>query len=209
MAHGQRPAKAGVIASRRTRPRLVTLATASPRRHALFRAFGLPHRIIVPRVAEVHDPRLAPVDVVKHNALLKARAVARRTTTGVIVAADTLVVCGGRLFGKPRNRADAKRMLRSLSGRTHHVYTGVCVLDLDRQRTSLDVAVTAVTIRRLSTFAIKRYLRESVHHDKAGAYAIQDTHGMLIDRLHGSLSNVVGLPLHVLERRLRDCGFPV
>ena len=140
------------------------------------------------------------------NARLKAEWAATRLTRGVVLAADTVVVLGRRIFGKPSNRAVAVRMLQHLSGRTHRVYTGVCVVDVDKHRTTLDVAVTRVRMRRLSPTDIEAYLRRAKPWDKAGAYAVQEAGGMLIDKMNGSFSNVVGLPLDVVEKRLRRCG---
>ena len=203
MAHGQRPQTPSLNAGLR---RPIILATASPRRHALFRAFGIPHRIQVPRVREAHHEQGHPRRLVRHNALLKARAVASRRRKGLVVAADTVVVCNGTVFGKPRDRGEALRMLRALSGKTHQVYTAVCVVDVDRRKTLLDVATTRVRLRRLSAHDIAQYVTRTHPWDKSVAYAVQDPEGMMIDRLHGSLSNVVGLPLDLVERQLRACG---
>lgn len=196
MAHDQHPEKAQPL----------ILASASPRRRVLLRTFGLPFRVVTPRVNETHDRRVPPAKLVQRNAVRKAEAAARALASGVIVAADTLVVLDGRIFGKPRTARQADRMLRVLSGRTHRVYTGVCTLDLARRRRYVDVASTRVTMRGLSDGQIRRYLRGRAPWDKAGAYAVQDMPSMLIDRVDGSLSNVVGLPLHLVERRLRQCG---
>lgn len=202
MAHDHRPQTASL---RVVRP--LILASASPRRRALLKALGLSYRLLVPRVRERYAARHPqPQQLVRENARLKATWAARRCAHGVVLAADTLVVAGRRIFGKPANRAAAVRMLRTLSGRTHRVYTGVCVVDVDRARTTLDVAVTRVRMRRLSQADIEAYVRRARPWDKAGAYAVQEAGEMLIDSMNGSLSNVVGLPLDVVERRLRQCG---
>lgn len=139
------------------RGRPVVLATASPRRHRLFRTLGIPFRIVVPNVREAHHAGRRPQEVVQCNARLKAQAAARRMGRGVVVAADTLVVCRGRTFGKPRDARQAARMLAALSGKTHRVYTAVCVTDVDRRRACVDVAATDVTMRRLSPAFIRRF----------------------------------------------------
>ena len=187
-----------------TRP--VVLASESPRRRALFQAFGIPFRVAVPRVQELHDERLTPAQLVRHNARLKADALAGSLADGVVVAADTVVALGARCFGKPKSADEARRMLTRLSGRTHQVYTGVCIIDAQRTRRWVDVISTNVTMRKLSPRDIARYVARMAHWDKAGAYAVQDLENLLIDRVDGSLSNVIGLPLHVVERRLRQCG---
>jgi septum formation protein len=186
--------------------RPIILASASPRRRELMQVFGLPYRVIVPATDELDDERMPPRRLVRHNASTKADAVARGQRRGVIIAADTTVALDGRCFGKPRDAAHARRMLRQLSGRTHQVYTAVCIVDVDRSRRWLDVAVTAVRFRRLSAAEITRYVANRAHWDKAGAYAVQDLRALLIDRIAGSLSNVIGLPLHLVQRRLTDCG---
>ena len=201
MAHGHRPQTTPVKSLRS-----IILASASPRRRVLFKTFGLAYRVITPRVKERHEDYGHPRRLVAHNARLKARAVARKVRRGVIVSADTIVVHDGRVFGKPSGVAQARAMLQTLGGRTHRVYTGVCVLDVERRRCWVDVEVTRVRLRRLSSTQIDAYLRRVNPWDKAGAYAVQDVSGLLIDRIDGSLSNVVGLPLHVVERRLRQCG---
>ena len=193
------------MSAARTR-RVLILASASPRRRALLKTFRIPFRVVEPRIDEDHHERWAPARLVTRNATRKAEAVATRRSTGVILSADTVVVLGGRYFGKPRDQQDARRMLRSLSGRTHRVYTGVCVIDLERRRRWVDVAITRVTMRAISAEEIAGYAADRTHRDKAGAYAIQELDRMVVDRVVGSLSNVIGLPLDLVERRLRQCG---
>lgn len=191
--------------ARPTPPPLI-LASASPRRRALLRALGLRYRVIVPTVKEAHHDGLSPSRLVRHNARLKAATVAAGLQAGIVLAADTLVVLDGRLFGKPRDAAGAARMLRRLSGRTHVVYTGVCLADAQRGRRFSGVAATRVTIRRLSDAEIRRYVRGAAPMDKAGAYAVQHWDRMIVDRVEGSLSNVIGLPLHLVQQGLRRLG---
>ncbi len=173
------------------------------------RALGLTCRVIEPRIEEVADGFLTPTSLVRHNAALKADAVAARCSSGVVIAADTVVALGARIFGKPRNPSDAARMLQALGGRTHRVYTGVCILDLARHRRSLDVAVSRVRLRRLTPRQIAAYLAHHRPWDKAGAYAVQDVERLIIDEVHGSLFNVIALPLELLQRRLRQFGVSV
>ncbi len=206
------------------------LASESPRRRGLLATFGIPFRVIVPAADEATNHHQGPAQLVRDNARLKADAVARRlrqgranprgtirrdAARGVILAADTIVVlsdrsAGGRvthrILGKPQGMAGGIRMLRLLSGRTHDVYTGVCIADAASGKRSIDVSRTRVTMRPLTDAEITRYLRRTKPWDKAGAYAVQDLRGMLIDRIDGSLSNVIGLPLDIVERRLRARG---
>ena len=186
--------------------RVIILASASPRRRMLLRVLGVPFRVRVARVDELDDDRMSPPRLVTANARLKAEAIAARLRQGIVIGADTVVVLGSQRFGKPRDARHAKTMLSRLSGRTHRVYTGLCIMDTDRRRRFMDAVCTRVTMRRLSAAQIARYLHGQAPWDKAGAYAVQDVHGMFIHEVHGSLSNVVGLPLELVERRLRQCG---
>lgn len=196
MAHDQRPQKT----------RRLILASESPRRRRLLKTFGIPFRVITPHVAERHPRGATATRIVAANAQRKADDVARRFSRGVVLAADTIVVLDGKIFGKPRHRAQALRMLRALSGRVHRVYTGVCVVDVDRHRRWTDVARTRVRMRRLSSAEITQLSRSGRHLDKAGAYAVQDLETLLIDTVRGSLSNVIGLPLDIVGKRLAQCG---
>lgn len=203
MAHDQRPQET----SRRATP--LILASASPRRRALMRALGLSCRVIEPRIEEHAGGFRSPAALVRRNASLKAASVVARRRRVIVIAADTVVALGARVFGKPRSPSEAAAMLRALGGRTHRVYTGVCVIDVARRRRFLDVAVSRVRLRRLTVAQIAAYLDHHRPWDKAGSYAVQDVERLIIDEVHGSLSNVIGLPLGLLQRRLRQCGVAV
>lgn len=182
------------------------LASSSPRRRALLRAMGIPH---VVRHAGIDEHRVVPggpQHLVRVNARLKAEAVAKRLRRGLVLGADTIVVLRGRILGKPADFAEAVAMLTQLGGRTHTVYTGVCFWDVAKRRAWVSIAATRVTIRTLSRRAIEAYVRRTKPYDKAGAYAVQDSRAVLVDRLQGSLSNVIGLPAHLVEQGLRWAG---
>ena len=184
----------------------VILASSSPRRRALLRAMGIPHRV---RHAGVDEHCAIPGgarQLVRANARLKAEAVAKRLRQGVVLGADTIVVLRGRILGKPADFAEAVAMLTRLGGRTHTVYTGVCVVDVAKRREWVSIAATRVTLRTLSRRAIEAYVRRTKPYDKAGAYAVQDPRVVLVDRIQGSLSNVIGLPAHLVEQGLRWAG---
>ena len=121
----------------------------------------------------------------------------------LVLGADTVVALGRRRFDKPRDRDDACRMLRLLSGRTHVVYTAVQALNAGRGRAA-GFSRTRVRMKRLSTAEIERYVRSGEPKDKAGAYAIQGRGGRLVASIEGPYDNVVGLPLHVVRRLLRS-----
>lgn len=129
----------------------------------------------------------------------------------IVIGADTIVVVGGEILGKPSDTDDARRMLRIISGRTHQVYTGLCVIEI-RNGTTIEksgIESTDVTVRRLTDSMIERYLTTGEPMDKAGAYAIQGKGAVLIERIKGCYFNVVGLPIYLLSLLLEELGMEV
>ena len=167
------------------------LASGSPRRAELLRRAGLTFEVVLPDIDEVPLPGEAPDAFVMRTAREKAESIP--STDAVILAADTAVVDGDRILGKPADTEDAAVMLRSLSGRTHDVMTGVCLRALER--TACFHIETRVTFRDLPEQEIKEYVASGEPMDKAGAYAIQGGAAKMVHRVEGSYSNVVGLPL--------------
>lgn len=159
------------------------------------------------RVAEVHPPGPAAAAVAA-VALDKARAVAREWTGGpaVVLGADTEVVLDGRYLGKPRDAADAARMLRELSGRTHEVVTGLALVDAPSGREETLAVTTRVTMIDASAEEIAAYVATGEPLDKAGAYAIQGQGARLVARVDGCFTNVVGLPVETTRRLLKRWG---
>lgn len=185
------------------KPRLV-LASASPRRAELLRQLDIPFLVRTSGAPEIVANHLAPHEICLANAAAKARSVARRFPDDLVLGADTEVALGTRVFGKPRTRAEAAEFLRALSGRTHQVITGVCLISLaGRYRRSL-AEITHVTFRPLDDALIRAYLRRVDPLDKAGAYAIQECGVWIIESIQGSLTNVVGLPLAALQQALDE-----
>jgi septum formation protein len=158
-------------------------------------------------IDETPPKRLGALRYVEWAARAKAEAVAARHRTSVVIAADTEVVLRGRIFGKPRDRREAAGFLRALSGRPHQVYTAVCVIRRGRRAEGL--SRTHVTMRELSAAAIAAYVRTGEAQDKAGAYAIQGKGRRLIASIRGPYDNVVGMPLNLLRRLLRECGVAI
>lgn len=179
------------------------LASASPRRRALLRAMGVRFRVEPSHADEPERPHLSPRETAMHHALAKARDVARRFPGAVVIGADTIVVLGRKVFGKPGDTAEAARMLRALQGKTHRVITAVCLIQLARRRKLLFTDTTAVTFCPLDTRQIRSYLRRVHVLDKAGAYAIQEHGAKIVERIQGSHSNVVGFPVEKFEVALR------
>jgi septum formation protein len=179
------------------------LASASPRRLDLLREVVPEFSVVTAdEVEEAHDPELTPAALTEHNARLKAIAVSRRHPGALVLGADTLVYLGGEPLGKPSSLEAAAAMLRRLSGRTHTVCTGVCLAGPGPDALECFHDLTDVTFRPLTDATIAEYLTKVPVLDKAGAYAAQDHGELLIDRMTGSRSNVVGLPLEALAPRL-------
>ncbi len=178
------------------------LASASPRREELLRQAGCAFTVIASEAEEENDRPLPPAELAIDHALAKARDVALRASPGdVVVGADTIVVLDGQVFGKPRDLADARRMLAALAGREHQVITGVAVAYGGAAWT--DFAVTAVRFRAVGQEEIERYLAGGEPLGKAGAYAIQGVGALLVEGITGCYTNVVGLPLVTLDKLLR------
>ena len=182
-------------------PGKVILASGSPRRRELLMEMGIEFEIDVPDVDETVSGM--PENMVKELAERKGRAVAEKRSEGLIVAADTLVALDGRALGKPTDDGDAKRMLRLLSGRTHDVFTGVCVIDAATGKIMVDAAGTGVRFREISEEEIEAYVATGEPRDKAGAYAIQGGAGAFVEGYEGSRTNVIGLPVELLGDMLR------
>lgn len=171
------------------------LASASPRRRELLRQIGLEFTVQTSEFAEREGVGLPPTQIATQNALGKAREVAQNLALGLVLGADTIVVCQGQVLGKPRDRADARRMLRLLSGRWHDVLTAIALVDALDGHTEADVVTTRVHMRPLSDQELDHYLGSGEPFDKAGAYGIQGLAAKFVDRIDGCYFNVVGLPL--------------
>ena len=185
-------------------PRLV-LASQSPRRRELLEQLGLSLEIRPAHVDEAVRPGEPPREYVLRVARDKARAVAG----DVVIAADTAVVLGGEVLGKPRDAAEARRMLAALSGTRHEVMTGVCVRRAAVRIEGTVVVSSTVRFSRLGDAQIAWYVGTGEPLDKAGAYAIQGAGGAFVLGVEGSVSNVVGLPLAETADLLRRAGFPL
>ena len=177
------------------------LASKSPRRRELMELFHIPFVVRVADIDETMDPNQPPYHEVARVSRRKAEAVLR-SPGEVIVAADTIVVCGGQVLGKPRNEADALQMLTLLSGREHQVMTGLTVLWDEGAVTCTEV--TDIHFRQLSEEEIRGYIRTGEPMDKAGAYGIQGGGALFAQSIHGDYFNVVGLPVCRLGQILRQ-----
>ena len=179
----------------------IILASASPRRKELLGLFRKPFEIRVADIDETMDPAKAPFDEVARVSRLKAMAVSR-TEDDTVIAADTIVVCEGRVLGKPGSEREACEMLRLLSGRDHQVMTGVTVLKGQRAETFTEV--TDLHFRPLSEEEISDYVATGEPMDKAGSYAIQGGAALFAEKMNGDYYNVMGLPVCRLGQLLKQ-----
>ena len=177
------------------------LASQSPRRRELLGLFRIPFAVRVADIDEAMDPDKAAYDEVARVSRLKAEAISREPED-VVIAADTIVVCQGRILGKPRNEADAVAMLQLLSGRDHQVMTGMTVLRGDRIISHTEV--TDIHFRPLTDDEIRAYVASGEPMDKAGAYGIQGGAALFCEKMSGDYYNVVGLPVCKLGMMLKE-----
>ena len=178
------------------------LASRSPRRADLLRSAGYRFTVRPSSTAEKARAGEAPAAVVTRLAMEKAVDVARRRRVGLVLGADTIVVVGGEILGKPADDGEARRMLRHLSGRAHRVVTGVALCEAGGRLIDSASASTTVVFNRLSRAEIDWYVATGDPVDKAGAYGIQGGAALFVRGIRGSYSNVVGLPLEVVYSML-------
>jgi septum formation protein len=181
------------------------LASASPRRKELLRLLIREFEVVSGDVDETVQPGESPAALVQRLAREKALAAQRFHPDAAIVSADTIVVCGREMLGKPATAEEACAMLRRLSGRTHQVMTGVCLLDPETWR--VDVASTDVRFIVLSDSEVDSYVKSGEPLDKAGAYGIQGMGARFVERIDGCYFNVVGLPVSLIYRMLKGMGY--
>jgi septum formation protein len=181
----------------------LVLASASPRRALILRALGVRFRVVVSGADETIAPEEEAGAAAERLARLKAAAVAR-SEPPPILGADTLVVCEGRMLGKPDSPEEARQMLRLLSGRTHEVVTGLCLVAPQATRSGIER--TAVTFAPMSAEEIEWYVAGGEPMDKAGAYHVDGKGALFVSSVAGSPSNVAGLPVRLFLRLAREAG---
>ncbi|MFB3094355.1 MAG: nucleoside triphosphate pyrophosphatase [Candidatus Acidiferrales bacterium] len=185
------------------------LASGSPRRRELLRNAGFTFEVIPPEVAEDNPDNEAPAMLVERLALDKAEAVAgrfHRQDNVVVLGADTVVVVDSTLLGKPASPAEARQMLQRLSGRIHEVITGVALVEPETARRTVAHETTRVFFRPLEPQEMEDYVATGEPLDKAGAYAIQGGASRFVTRVEGCYFNVMGLPVALVDRLLREWG---
>ena len=188
-----------------TEKETIVLASASPRRQELLRQIGCAFRVVVSDAEELSGDSISPDRLAEENARRKAKDVAAKESGNVpVLGADTVVAVDGMILGKPKDAADAARMLRLLSGRQHFVFTGIALAY--KGEVYEDVVRTEVWVDELSEKEIDAYIATGEPMDKAGAYAVQGIAAKFIPRIDGSFSNVVGLPLYAVMKLARKAG---
>jgi septum formation protein len=186
------------------------LASASPRRTMLLKQLGLTFRVLPCEMEEVFGPDWSPIEVVENLAHQKAADVAvKHPQADLVLGADTIVVLNGEVLGKPKDQADAARMLGAIAGNWHQVYTGYSLISPRAGRTVTGHATTEVRIRDLSPAEIEAYIATGEPMDKAGSYAIQELGSLLVAEIRGDYTNVVGLPIPSVDAAWRELGWSV
>jgi septum formation protein len=185
------------------------LASASPRRADLLRQVAIPFIVEIPLVNESAVDIEFPEKLVMKLAEEKALSVFKRVRSGIILAADTVVVHKGVILGKPSGREEAKEMLQRLSGDRHDVYTGLALLNTASEIMEKGVEKTTVWLKKINSEDLEWYLNSGEALDKAGAYGIQGRAALFVKRIEGCYSNVVGLPLSLLSDLAEKMNIPI
>lgn len=189
--------------------RKIILASSSPRRTQLLKQIGLAHTIVKSDVDEKISEHISPRKQAENLSLQKAKAVAKNYPDALIIAADTIIVLGKKIIGKPKSKKDAKRILRLLSGKPHKVFTGFTLIDTANKKTITDSEESTVYVKKLTEKEINAYVASKEPLDKAGAYGINEKGAVIIEKIEGDFSNVVGLPLYKLSQTLEKFGINV
>jgi septum formation protein len=189
--------------------RTIILASASPRRKEILEKTGLQFTVDESSYEEQTDPGLKPHELAEFLSRGKAKDVARRHRNALIIAADTIVVSRGRLFGKPRSEEEAREMLKALSGKSHSVITGFTILDTKEKKEFSKTVESKVFFKKLSVGEIEAYIKSGEPFDKAGAYGIQGLGAVIVKKIEGDFFNVMGLPLNALSESLKKFGINI
>lgn len=186
--------------------RKIILASASKARQKLLKQIGLKFTVSESKIKESRSLKKSCRELVVKNAQLKAQDVARKVKSGIIISADTVVLAGKKIIGKPKNLQDAFRTIKLLMKNPQWVYTGLAVLDLDQNKLLIGYEKTKIYMYPLTDTQIKNYFKRVSPMDKAGSFDIQGLGAVFIDRIEGCFYNVVGLPLSKLAKMLKRLG---
>ncbi|MFC1864266.1 Maf family protein [Chloroflexota bacterium] len=187
----------------------IILASASPRRKALLEKIGLIFEVEPSNYEEDMPLSLEPHDFAQKISLEKGKVVASKHKNSIVIAADTFIVFGGQILGKPHTEEDAREVLEAISGKCHSVITGFSIIDTGKNKTLSKSVETKVYIRKLTLAEINTYVKSGEPLDKAGAYAIQGLGSVFVEKIDGDYYNVVGFPLSALTEALKEFGINI
>ncbi len=187
----------------------IILASASPRRKELLEKIGLRFEVEPSNYEEDMRSELEPHELAKRVSLEKAKAVASKHKNAIVIAADTFIVFGGKILGKPQTELEAKKMLQTINGQSHSVITGFTVIETDKNKALSRAVETKVYIRRLTLEEIDAYVKSKEPLDKAGGYAIQGLGSVIVEKIEGDYFNVMGLPLSAITESLKEFGINI
>jgi septum formation protein len=183
--------------------RKLILASTSPRRAEILKKMNIEFQIIHPDNIQENEISSDPVTHVRELSKRKAKSVSEKVKDGLILGADTIVVLNGEILGKPKDKNDARRILKKLSGKTHRVYTGLTLINRPKVKILSSHDCTEVKFNKLEEKEMKNYIATGEPMDKAGAYGIQGMGSFLVDHIKGNLDNVIGLPVKKLKEMLK------
>ena len=184
----------------------VILASASKRRSKILKECGIPHRVVVSNVPEKMDHKRGARANVLYNAERKTERIADRYKEGFVIGADTVVLLGKRLIGKPKTRKEARSLLEAFSGKTILVYTGLSVIDAKSGRSASGAAVSKIRVKKLTREKIDKFVKIAGPHDKAGGFSIEGPGTFIFDNIEGSFYNILGLPMMKLDELFEKLG---
>ena len=184
----------------------IILASASKRRSKILKECGIAHRVVVSNAPEKMCHKTCAKANVLGNARLKAEKIADKCKEGFVIGADTVVLSGKRLVGKPKTKKEARQLLEAFSGKTILVYTGLSVIDAESRKSKSAVCVSKVRVKKLSRKKMDEFVKIAGPHDKAGGFSIEGPGAFIFDNIEGSFYNVLGLPLMKLYELFEKLG---
>ncbi|MBL7131846.1 MAG: septum formation protein Maf [Candidatus Omnitrophica bacterium] len=184
----------------------IILASKSKRRSKILKECGIPHKVAISNAHEKMDHKKGAKFNVLHNARIKAENIADKYKEGFIIGADTVVLLGKRLIGKPKTRREAKLLLKAFSAKTILVYTGLCVIDAKRGKSAGGIDVSKVHVKKLSFGKMDKFIKIAGPADKAGGFSIEGPGAFIFDNIEGSFYNVLGLPMMKLNALFKKLG---
>lgn len=187
----------------------IILASASPRRKMLLKQIGLNFKVVASDFEEMINTKISSHELARKLSLGKAKVVAIKLSNSIIIAADTFVTFKGKILGKPKNKQDAKRILKLLSGKMHLIITGFTIIDTTTGQTATNSVETKVYFKKLTNKEIDTYVETGEPLDKAGAYGIQEKGSLFVKKIEGDYFNVVGLPIYAVVETLKKFGVKI